>query len=122
MDLTPDACAPYLTPLLEGKGGLLCWLGVIVHMRPFGVVLVLILAGIVVAVGEFVVVVRMRVPVGLVLPLAAEATAMLVSDVIMVVAVGRRRMCMFRRAALPLGVLLCSQTAVSCPCYSLICL
>jgi hypothetical protein len=61
-------------------------------MRLLAVVSLLLIAVVVVAVGEFGVVVSVRVPVGTVLELAAKTVLVVMADVIMIVSVGQSRM------------------------------
>lgn len=74
---------------------------VIVDVRLAGVVLFLFLAAVVVAVGERAVIVLVRVPRGLMLPLPdRQIIAVMVGDVPVVVCVGDGRMRMHGRLAL----------------------
>src|SRR5581483_7770859 len=66
--------------------------GVVVHVSLAGVVLLLLLEAVVVAVGQLGVIVLVSVPVGAVLPLAEQAPFfVMVGDMIVVVAMGHRR-------------------------------
>jgi hypothetical protein len=78
--------------------------GMVVDMRLLGVVPFLILLAVVVAVGEFNMIVRMRVPVHAVLHLARLGDMM--GDVPMIVAVGYGRMGVLGLATFALGMLL----------------
>ena len=88
-------------------------MGVIVVVRPLTVLLLLLLTGVIVAVGELVVVVGMGMPVGLVMPLACDAAAMFMGDVVVIVAVCRCLMRVVRLAAFALGALGCRHLLVS---------
>src|SRR5688572_12746766 len=67
------------------------WRRVVVDVSLLGVIALLILAAVVVAVGQRGVIVGMRVPRGPVLVIVAEATSVVVADVPMVVAMRGRR-------------------------------
>jgi hypothetical protein len=82
-------------------------MGVIVVMRTLAVLLLLLFAGVVVAVGQLVVIVRMGVPVRLVMPLTRDAATMLMRDVVVIVAVRRRLMGVVWLVALALDGLRC---------------
>lgn len=78
---------------------------VVVDVSTLAVLLVFVLAGVVVAVRQLVVIVGMGVPVGLVVPLARDAAGVLVGDVIVIVAMRRRRVRMVGFPAFTLSAL-----------------
>jgi len=78
---------------------------VVVDMGLLVVVLLFVLLAVVVAVGELGVVVRMRVPVGAVLEVVAEAVLMVMTDVPVIVGVLDGRMGVGAGLALAVGAL-----------------
>lgn len=77
----------------------------IVHMGALAVLLLLFVAGIVVTMGQLVVVVVVGMPVGLVVPLAGNAAGMLMGHVVVIVTVCRRSMGMVGFSTFALGTL-----------------
>jgi hypothetical protein len=82
------------------------WLRVVVNVRFFGVLLVFFSTLVIVAVGQVVVVVLVGMPKRPMFPFATYSTLVMMRDVVMVVCMGLRRMCMMRLFAFALGKLL----------------
>ena len=80
-------------------------MGVVVVMRLFAVLVLLVLLAVIVAVGERVVVVLVRVPVSAMLPFAEHAATMVMSYVVVIMGVRCRRMSVCRRTPLALRAL-----------------
>ncbi len=92
---------------------------VIMYVRALAVLLLLVLARVVVTVGQLIVIVGVRVPVGLVVPVAHNTATMLMGNMVMVMAVRCRSMCVLRLSAFALSALW-SRHVISPPAVALI--
>src|SRR5438045_4014215 len=73
-------------------GRRLCWRGMVVGVGLFAMLRVFLRHSVIVAVDQLSVVMRMGMPVGAVLPFAAQAVSMMVRNVVVIVGVRHRRM------------------------------
>ena len=103
---TPHGVGVSATAATEPSSvGRVGWRSVIVDVRFLAVLGFLLVLAVVVAVGQRVVVVLVGVPVGAVLPLVERVIGVVVGDVVVIVAVGTRRVGVLGLLALPLGAL-----------------